>query len=196
MRTRKALAAALVAAASGLATILPGTVLPGAAPPALAAVTAPATTGDTYVLPPSKYVLPPELISRYSGSYHMTHAAPGSRLSSADMFITVNAYDSMYGGGQFYGYDNTGAQDSWTNLLYDFHLVTPSGATVTPVPWTTPAQVARDRLVITLFGWGSPSLGTLTLTRAPSGDLAGTIVLYGQARAYPVTFHRIGSVTG
>jgi len=188
MRTPKALAAALVAAASALAVLLPPAVPPAAA--------APATTGDTYVLPPSKYVLPPELISRYSGSYHMTRAAPGARLYSADIFITANAYGSMYGGGQFYGYDNAGTQDSWTNLLYDFHFVTPSGAAVTPAPWTTPAQVARDRLVITLFGWGSPSLGTLTLTRAANGDLAGTIVLYGQARAYPVTFRRIGPVTG
>jgi hypothetical protein len=189
MRTPKALAAALVAAASALAALL----LPPSVPPAAAA---PATTGDSYVLPPSKYVLPPELITRYYGSYHMTRAAPGSKLYAADMFITANAYGSMYGGGQFYGYDETGTQDSWTNLLYDFRFATPSGATVTPDPWTTPAQVARDRLVITLYGWGSPSLGTLTLTRAPTGDLAGTIVLYGQARAYPVAFHRIGPVTG
>jgi hypothetical protein len=188
MRTPKALAAALVGAPGALAAML--------SPALPSAMAAPATTGDSYVLPPSKYVLPPELISRYSGSYHMTHAAPGSKLYAADMFITTNAYGSMYGGGQFYGYDETGTQDSWTNLLYDFHFVTPSGATVTPDPWTTPAQVARDRLVITLFGWGSPSLGTLTLTRAPNGDLAGTIALFGQARSYPVAFHRIGPVTG
>jgi hypothetical protein len=192
MRAPNALAAALVAAASALAAALAST-MPPSVPSAAAA---PATTGDTYVLPPSKYVLPPELISRYLGSYHMTHAGPGSKLYAADMFITTNAYGSMYGGGQFYGYDDTGAQDSWTNLLYDFHFVTPAGATVTPAPWTTPAQVSHDRLVITLFGWGSPSLGTLTLTRAPTGDLAGTIVLYGQARGYPVAFHRIGAVTG
>ena len=160
-----------------------------------AASGAPATTGDTYVLPPSRYVLPPELISRYFGSYHMASAAPGARLSAADMFITTNAYGDLYGGGQFYGYDDTGSQTSWTNLLYDFHLVTGSGATVTPAPWTPLAQVAADRLVVTLYGWGSPSLGTLTLTRKPNGDLTGTIRLYGQSRANPVTFHRIGPVS-
>jgi len=187
MRTPQALATALVAAASALATLMPPSVPSAAA--------APATTGDTYVLPPSKFVLPPELISRYFGSYHMTHAGPGSKLYAADMFITTNAYGNLYGGGQFYGYDDAGAQDSWTNLLYDFHFVTPSGVTVTPAPWTPPAQVAADRLVITLFGWGSPSLGTLTLTRAPAGDLAGTIRLYGQSRAYPIAFRRTGPVS-
>jgi hypothetical protein len=188
MRARKTLAAALVAAASALASTLSPSV-PGA-------VAAPATTGDTYVLPPSKYVLPPELISRYFGSYHMAKAPAAARLSAADIFISSNAYDNLYGGGQFYGYNSDGTQDSWTNLLYDFHLVTPSGAAVTPAPWTTPAEVAGDRLVITLYGWGSPSLGTLTLARKPNGDLAGTIVLLGQVRAYPVAFHRIGAVTG
>jgi hypothetical protein len=192
MRIQKALAAALVAAASALAAVLASAV----APPVPSAVAAPATTGDTYVLPPSKYVLPPELISQYFGSYHMTHAGSAAKLYAADMFITTNAYGNLYGGGQFYGYDSTGAQDSWTNLLYDFHFVTASGATVTPAPWTTPAQVAHDRLVITLFGWGSPSLGTLTLTRVPNGDLAGVVRLHGQARAYPIAFHRIGPVTG
>jgi hypothetical protein len=187
MRTPQALAAALVAAASALATLLPPSVPSAAA--------APATTGDTYVLPPSKYVLPHELISQYFGSYHMTSASSGARLSAADMFITTNAYGDLYGGGQFYGYDDTGTQDSWTNLLYDFHLVTASGATVTPDPWTPPAQVAADRLVVILYGWGSPSLGTLTLTRKPDGDLAGTIRLYGQSRAYPIAFHRIGPVS-
>jgi hypothetical protein len=185
IRTASALAAAFAAAAGALPLALAG-------PPASGA---PATTGDSYVLPPSRYVLPPELISRYFGSYHMTSASPGARLSSADLFITTNAYGDLYGGSQFYGYDSTGTQTSWTNLLYDFHLITASGAAVTPDPWTPPAQVAADRVMITLYGWGSPSLGTLTLTRKPDGDLTGTIRLYGQSRGYPVTFHRIGPVS-
>lgn len=179
------LAAALVAAASALPLILAGPLAGDAS----------ATTGDTYVLPPSRYVLPPELARPYFGSYHMTSAAPGARLSAADLFITTNAYGDLYGGGQFYGYDSTGTQTSWTNLLYDFHLITASGAAVTPDPWTPPAQVAADRVVVTLYGWGSPSLGTLTLTRKPDGDLTGTIRLYGQSRGYPVTFHRTGPVS-
>ena len=188
MRVGKSLAAALVAAASALVPLLP--------PSAPSALAAPVTTGDTYVLPPSKYVIPPEIVSRYSGSYRMTSVGHGARLSAADIFITSYAYDNLYGGGQFYGYDDTGAQDSWTNLLYDFHLVTASGAPVTPDPWTTPAQVAGDRLVVTLYGWGSPSLGTFTLARKPNGDLAGAIRLHGQAREYPIAFHRIGAVSG
>jgi hypothetical protein len=155
----------------------------------------PATTGDTYVLPPSRYVIPPELMSGYFGSYKMTSVAPSARLSAADIFITTNSFGDLYGGGEFYGYDNTGSQTSWTNLLYDFHLVTGSGSVVTPDPWTPPAQVAADRIVVTLYGWGSPSLGTLTLTRKPGGDLTGTIRLYGQSRAYPIAFHRIGPVS-
>jgi hypothetical protein len=185
LRTAKALAAALAAAASALPLMLVGPLAGDAS----------ATTGDTYVLPPSRYVLPPELTSRYLGSYHLTSIAANTRLHAADMFITTNSYGDLYGGGQFYGYDDTGAQASWTNLLYDFHLVTASGSGVTPAPWTLPAQVAADRLVVTLYGWGSPSLGTLTLTREPNGDLVGMIRLYGQSRAYPVTFHRIGPVS-
>jgi hypothetical protein len=111
------------------------------------------------------------------------------------MFITTNSFDDMYGGGEFYGYDNTGAQTDWTNILYDFRLVAPGGSVVTLAPWTTAGEVARDSLVITLYGWGSPSLGTMTLRRQAGGDLAGSISLIGQPRSVSIRFHRTGGVS-
>jgi hypothetical protein len=185
MRRAIALAAAFLAAASAPAMMLAGPLANGAK----------ATTGDTYVLPPSQYVIPPALMGQFFGSYKLTSAGSGSRLSGADVFITSNQYHDLYGGGSFYGYDNTGVQTSWTNILYNFRLVTPGGEPATLTPWTTAGQVARDKLVVTLFGWGSPSLGTLTLTRQPGGVLAGTIRLYGQSGTYPIQFRKIGGVS-
>lgn len=155
-----------------------------------------ATTGDTYVVPPSRYVIPPEVMSQFFGSYRMSSIGRGAKLYAADMFITSNSYDDLYGGGDFYGYDNTGAQTSWTNILYDFRLLGPGGQPLTLTPWTTAAQVAHDQIAVTLYGWGSPSLGTVTLSKQPGGDLAGSIQLLGQPRSFPIRFHRIGSVTG
>jgi hypothetical protein len=167
---------------------------------AMLAGNAHATTGDTYVLPPSRYVIPPEVMSQFFGSYRMTSIGRGAKLSAADMFITSNSYDDLYGGGDFFGYDNTGAQTSWTNILYDFRLLGPGGQVLTLTPWTTPAQVARDQIALTLYGWGSPSLGTMTLRKvtpgSQPGDLAGSIQLRGQSHSFPIRFHRIGSVTG
>jgi hypothetical protein len=177
-------AAALAAAVSALPVVAAGT-----------AGTAHATTGDTYVLPPSQYVIPPQVMSQFFGSYRMTSIGRGARLYAADIFITSNSYDDLYGGGSFYGYDSTGVQTSWTNILYNFRLVTPGGTVLTPSPWTTAAQVAGDKITVTLFGWGSPSLGTMTLARQAGGDLAGTFRLFGQARSVPIRFHRIGSAT-
>lgn len=153
-----------------------------------------ATTGDTYVLPPSRYVIPPQVMGQFFGSYKLTSVGKGTRLYAANIFITTNSFDDLYGGGMFYGYDNTGAQTDWTNLLYDFRL-TSGGGPLTLTPWTTAGQVAHDTLVVTLYGWGSPSLGTMTLHRLPGGDLAGTIRLLGQSSSYPIRFHRTGSAT-
>lgn len=186
MRRVTKLAAAVAAAASVLPAALTGVLLTGPL-----AGPASATTGDTYVLPPSRYVIPPQVMSQFFGSYRLTSVASATRLYGADIFITTNAYDDMYGGGDFYGYDNTGAQTDWTNLLYDFRF-TGGGAPLTLTPWATAGQVAGDTLVVTLYGWGSPSLGTMTLRRLPGGDLAGTIRLLGESRSYPIRFHRTG----
>jgi hypothetical protein len=146
-------------------------------------------------VPPSQYVIPPEVTGQFLGSYRMTEIGSKTVLYAGDMFITTNSYQDLYGGGTFYGYDNTSAQTSWTNILYDFRLVAPSGSVVTPAPWTTAGQVANDSLVVTLYGWGSPSLGTMTLRRQAGGDLAGSISLIGQPRPVSVRFHRIGGVS-
>lgn len=178
------LAVALAAAASVLPAVLTGPL----------AGSASATTGDTYVLPPSRYVIPPQVMGQFFGSYQLTSVGRGSRLYASDIFITTNSYGDLYGGGMFYGYDNTGAQTDWTNLLYDFRF-TSGGAPLTLTPWTKPAQVAHDTFVVTLFGWGSPSLGTMTLRKAPGENLVGTIRLFGQTRSYPIRFHRTGAAT-
>jgi hypothetical protein len=178
MRKATSLAAAVAAAASLL--------LPGSAS---------ATTGDTYVLPPSQYVVPQQVMGQFFGSYQLASVGKGSLLHAGNIFITTNAYGDLYGGGTFYGYDDTGAQTDWTNLLYDFRFTGADGALVTLTPWATPGQVAGDKVVVTLYGWGSPSLGTLTLRRQPGGDLAGTIRLFGQSRSFPIRFHRTGNTT-
>ena len=170
--------AAVISAAASL--LLPGS--------------ASATTGDTYVLPPSQYVIPPQVMGQFFGDYQLTSAGKGTRLSAGNIFISTNSYGDLYGGGEFYGYDNTGAQTDWTNLLYDFRF-TRGGAPVALTPWATAGQVAGDALVVTLYGWGSPSLGTMTLRRQPGGDLAGTIRLFGESRSYPIRFHRTGGVS-
>jgi hypothetical protein len=153
-----------------------------------------ATTGDTYVLPPSQYLVPPLVMREYYGSYHMTSAAKGSRLTGADIFVTRNRYHDLYGGGNFYGYDATGTPTDWTNVIYDFRLVPPAGAAGVR-PWLTPGQAAGDWLEMNLYGWGSPSLGTMRLRRLPDGSLTGTIRLRGRPAAYRVSFRRTGPAT-
>lgn len=185
IRKLTTLAAALAAAASVLPAVLLAGPLAGPAS---------ATTGDTYVVPPSQYVIPPQVMRQFFGSYSLTSVARGSRLSAANIFITTNSYGDLYGGGEFYGYDNTGAQTDWTNLLYDFRF-TSRGAPLTLTPWATAGQVAHDTFVVTLYGWGSPSLGTMTLRRLPGRNLAGTIRLLGQTRSYPIRFHWTGPAT-
>jgi hypothetical protein len=166
--------------------------LGGVLSPALLISTASATTGDTYVLPPSQYVVPRAVMAPYYGNYRMGSAAKGSRLYAADIFITQNQYHDMWGGGSFFGYDTTGAQESWTNVLYDFHVIPAAGGA--PVrPWTTARQIAHGELIVTLYGWGSPSLGTMRLTRSANGDLSGTIRFLGQKKSYPISFHKLSS---
>jgi hypothetical protein len=157
-----------------------------------APATGSATTGDTYVLPPSQYLVPPSVMSQYYGSYRISSIGTGAQLYAANIFITQNQDHDLYGGGIFYGYDSQGQQDSWTNVLYDFHLV-PPGPGEAVRPWTTPGQTANDVLAVTLFGWGTPPLGTMRLRRSPDGDLTGSIQLIRQKTAYAISFHRFSS---
>jgi hypothetical protein len=134
-------------------------------------------------------------MGQFFGDYRLTSVAKGSGLTGANIFITTNSFGDLYGGGDFYGYDNTGTPTDWTNLLYDFQFTSSGGAPLTLTPWATASQVAGDTLVMTLYGWGSPSLGTMTLRKQPGGYLAGTIRLLGQTRSYPIRFQRTGNVS-
>ena len=130
-----------------------------------------ATTGDTYVLPPSRYKVPSALFPLYHGRYSLTSVGKGARIVYAGGFISTNNYHALYGAFVFYGYDNQGLKSSWINLLYDFRL----------------AQ--HGVMVISLYGWGGPSLGTLFVTRTKRGDLVGQIRLRN-GKKYPISFHK------
>ena len=130
-----------------------------------------ATTGDTYVLPPSRYKVPSSLYHLYRGRYSMESVAKGAKIIYASGFITVNNYHDLYGAMEFYGYDDQGMKNAWINLLYDFRL--------------TQHRV----MVIKLYGWGGPSLGMLFVTRTKRGDLVGQIQLLN-GKKYPISFHK------
>jgi hypothetical protein len=76
----------------------------------------------------------------------------------------------------FYGYDNQGLKSSWINILYDFR------------------QMRNGEMAITLWGWGSPPLGTLYVKRTPHGDLVGNIRLLN-GKSYPISFHKDSNQT-
>ena len=130
-----------------------------------------ATTGDTYVLPPSRYKVPSRLFPLYHGRYSLVSVGKGSRIVYAGGFITVNNYHDLYGAFVFYGYDNQGLKSSWINLLYDFRLA------------------RHGVMVIKLYGWGGPSLGMLFVTRTKRGDLVGQIQLLN-SKKYAISFHK------
>src|SRR5438067_10093949 len=130
-----------------------------------------ATTGDTYVLPPSRYKVPSSLYHLYRGRYSMESVAKGAKIIYASGFITVNNYHDLYGAMEFYGYDDQGMKNAWINLLYDFRLT------------------QHRMMVIKLYGWGGPSLGMLFMTRTKRGDLVGQIQLLN-GKKYAISFHK------
>jgi hypothetical protein len=130
-----------------------------------------ATTGDTYVLPPSRFKVSSALFPLYHGRYSLVSVGKGAKIVYAQGFITVNNYHDLYGAMVFYGYDSQGMKNSWINLLYDFHLA------------------RHGMMVITMYGWGAPSLGTLFVTRTKRGDLVGQIQLL-HGKTYPISFHK------
>jgi hypothetical protein len=157
-----------------------------------------ATTGDTYLLPPAKYQVPASVMSNWYGEYASTSIDKRARLIEVDMFITKNQYNDLYGGGSFYGYDSQGTQDSWTEVLYDFKLLSPQGQSPAACGASTPStpkpKAGRpETMAITLYGWGSPSLGSLRLTRQGSGNLTGTIQLKGQRQTYAISFKKVAN---
>lgn len=118
-----------------------------------------ATTGDTYTLPKSPYKVPAQVMRLWYGRYTLKSVGKGSRIYAADIFIFINHWHSLYGGGDFFGYDPDGSKEDWTNILYDFH------------------PLRNGVMEITLYGWGSPTLGRLYVRRVAHGDLSGQIQL-------------------
>jgi hypothetical protein len=143
-----------------------------------------ATTGDTYTLPKSPYKIPARVMRLWYGRYTLESVGKGSRIYAADIFITINHWHSLYGGGDFFGYDADGSKEDWTNILYDFH------------------PLSRGVMGITLYGWGGPTLGRLYLRRTAHGDLTGQIQLLqsnevtGKAKygaKYSISFRKTGN---
>ena len=130
-----------------------------------------ATTGDTYVLPPSRYKVPSALFPLYHGRYSLASVGKDAQIVYAGGFISTNNYHDLYGAFVFYGYDKQGLKSSWINLLYDFH------------------QLRNGEMAITLWGWGSPPLGTLYVKRTSRGDLVGRIRMLN-GKSYPISFHK------
>jgi signal peptidase I len=135
-----------------------------------------ATTGDTYVLPPSRYKVPSALFPLYHGKYSMVSVGKGAKIVYGGGFISTNNYHDLYGAFVFYGYDNQGMKTSWINILYDFR------------------QMRNGEMAITLYGWSSPPLGTLYVKRMPRGDLVGRIQLL-HGKSYPISFHKDSNQT-
>ena len=130
-----------------------------------------ATTGDTYVLPPAKHKVPSQLFPLYHGRYSTTMIAKESRIVYGECFISVNNWHDLYGAATFYGYDSQGYKTTWVNILYEFQLQ-PHGL-----------------MALTLYGWGTPPLGRMFLTRTNSGDLIGQIQLLDGKR-YAISWHK------
>jgi hypothetical protein len=156
-----------------------------------------ATTGDQYVLPPSQYNIPHAVMAQYYGNYDMTNPAKGSPIYDSQLFIGRNKWHSLYGGGVFYGYDPAGQRESYTEVLYNFHLVNAKGKPVAPDTCSL-EQAAGKTMVVTLFGWGSPPLGEMRLRRKRNGDLVGKLEFFkgtgapAGGRTYAVSYTKTG----
>jgi hypothetical protein len=119
-----------------------------------------ATTGPTHFLPNSKFKVASALEGRYVGQYTLKSVSSGARIKGGAMGIEVNNNGYLYGVGQFYGYDASGSQSTWTATLYNFRL--------------SKTQVITFDL---LSPSGTVLLGRIVASRAKSGDLSGTIQL-------------------
>ncbi len=119
-----------------------------------------ATTGPSQNYPPSRYKVASGVQKLYIGQYVLQSAARGARISGGALGVEINNTGSLFGVGQFYGYDKQGFQSSWTATLYNFHE-------------TKQRVVSFDLLGPTT----TVVLGYVTAVRAASGDLTGTITL-------------------
>lgn len=135
-----------------------------------------ATTGPTYLLPPSHFYVPKKVEHLYRGQYLIKHVVPGSGLRGGALGIEVTAYHSLYGLAQFYGYDSKGYQSTWVSTLYYFH------------------RMAHGLMTIDLLGpAGRPYLGKLYVHRAKNGDLRGQIQLGKHGKKYAIVWHKISN---
>jgi len=89
--------------------------------------------------------------------------------------------------------------------MWDVLKVTPKGTaslsfggsatTRTKLHTYTRYRLARNGvMVISMYGWGGPSLGTLFVTRTKRGDLVGSIQLL-HGHKYPISFHKDSNQT-
>jgi hypothetical protein len=87
------------------------------------AMAAEATTGPGYSLKPPRYLLPLSVLKAYTGRYASTSVAPGSEISSSELYIGVAETGYAAGGISTYTYDAHGMLESFAGTLYDFRAV-------------------------------------------------------------------------
>lgn len=151
-----------------ISTILLGASVAGTGP------IAHATTGPSQNLPPT-FKVKSAFARQFIGQYVLISVPSAAKIKSAALGIEVNDSGTLYGIGQFYGYDPTGAQTSWVASLYHFRQ---SAKTQMSVDLLAPADV-------------STVLGRLVLTPPQHANLSGKIVLEGHS--YPIAFHQIST---
>ena len=124
-----------------------------------------ATTGPIQSFPPPRYTIAAQVEHLYTGQYAMKSAAPASRLRDGAMGIAINSDDgALYGMVQFFAYDAAGKAYMWVGTLYNFR------------------QTGKNAVSVQIVGAaGKPVLGAMSVQRAASGDLSGTIQFGGHA---------------
>jgi hypothetical protein len=132
-----------------------------------------ATTGPTSNRPPT-FKVSSKFAGQFVGQYLLKSLPAGARIQSAALGIEVGSNGFLYGIGQFYGYEKSGAQTSWVAQLYHFHQ-------------TGKAQMTIDLLSPTL----TVLLARLVVTPPLHNTLTGTFELSNHR--YPVVFHRIST---
>ena len=131
-----------------------------------------ATTGPSANLP-ATYKVSSKFGQQFVGQYILKSVPAAAHLQSAAMGVEVGDNGFLYGVGQFYGYDTSGAQSSWVATLYHFHQ-------------TGKAQMTIDLLAPATV---SSVLGRLFVAPPKNSILSGKIQI--GTRTYPVSFRQI-----
>jgi hypothetical protein len=133
-----------------------------------------ATTGPSIPLAPPQFKVALPVAHQFTGVYKMTSVAPAARIYACALGVEVNNRGYLFGYAQFYGYDITGHETLWLNVIYNFH------------------QMPKSVMSIDLLGMGgSPLLGKMLLTRTKQGNLTGKILL--PLGTWPITFKKVKS---